>query len=220
MPQTGPELERPKRRFETYWKTRLLVAVSLALILCFIGALVGMYFAGVSAGKRTTEEAPPVITGRVLEDRLQAVQKLVSTEYYYTKMGSYEDRKDFHGWNIPFTTKRFIVSYDGIIRAGVDLSQVAVEVGENRVTVTLPQAAVLSHDISEESVKVFDESNNILNPIRVEDYTDFTQAQKEEMEKEAVANGLLDTAKANAVDAVAAFLALMPELEGYALTVK
>lgn len=220
MPQTGPELEKPKGLFQSYMKTRLLIGLGAAVVLCVVCALIGVYFAGMSAARKEAEKTSPVITGQLLEERLQTVQKLVSTEYYYTKMGSFEDQKHFHGWNIPFTTKRFIVAYDGVIRAGVDLSQVRVEVGTDRVTVTLPQAAVISHEISEDSIKVYDESNNLLNPIRIEDYTDFTQAQKREMEKEAVEGGLLDSAKGNAVDAVAAFLQLMPELEGYALTVK
>lgn len=218
MPQTGPELERPI--FQRYQKTRFLAGIILALVLCVICALVGMYFAGMSAAKNTAEEPLPTITGRVLEERLQAVQKLVSTEYYYTQMGSFEEQKDFYGWSIPFTTKRFIVSYDGVIKAGVDLSQAQVKVGEGRVTVTLPEAAVISHEIPEDSIKVMDESSNVLNPIRIEDYTGFTQEQKREMEKQAIENGLLDTAKEKAADAVSTFLFLLPELEGYTLTVE
>lgn len=220
MPQIGPELEEPKRRFQSYQKTRLLIAIVFAVMLCFICALVGMYFAGRASFQKVTDEPAPVISGRVLEERLQAVQKLVSTEYYYTQMGSFEEQKDFYGWNIPFTTKRFIVSYDGVIKAGVDLSQVKVEVEEGRVTVELPQAAIISHEIPEDSIKVLDESNNVLNPIRIEDYTDFTQAQKQEMEAQAIGNGLLEIAKGKAVDAVSTFLGFMPEMEGYVLTVK
>lgn len=218
MPQQGPELERPI--FQRYQKTRLLVGIIIALILCVICALVGMYFAGMSAGRMEPEAPMPAITGRMLEERLQAVQKLVSTEYYYTQMGSFEEQKDFYGWSIPFTTKRFIVSYDGVIKAGVDLSQAKVKVGESRVTVTLPEAAVISHEIPEDSIKVLDESSNVLNPIRIEDYTGFTQAQKQEMEKQAIANGLLDIAKEKAADAVSTFLFLLPELEGYTLIVE
>lgn len=220
MPQTGPELENPKKMFASYQKTRLIAGLSAAVILCFICALIGIYFAGRASFQKIPDEPAPVITGRVLEERLQAVQKLVSTEYYYTQMGSFEEQKDFYGWSIPFTTKRFIVSYNGVIKAGVDLSQVKVEVGEDRVTVTLPEAAVISHEIPEDSIKVLDESNNVLNPIRIEDYTDFTQTQKQEMEAQAIGNGLLEIARGKAVDAVTAFLGFIPELEGYALTVE
>ena len=219
MPQTGPELEKSKGLFKPYMKARLLIGLGAAAVLCAVCVLIGVYFAGMSAAKKIPDE-PPVISGRVLEERLQAVQKLVSTEYHYTQMGSFEDRKDFYGWNIPFTTKRFIVSFDGVIKAGVDLSQASVQVGEGRVTVTLPQAAVISHEIPEDSIKILDESSNVLNPIRIEDYTGFTQTQKQEMENQAVANGLLEMAKSNAVDAVSTFLQFLPELEGYTLTVK
>ena len=37
--------------------------------------------------------------------------------YYYTNMGRFENQVDFYGWKVPFTTKSFIVSYDGVIKA-------------------------------------------------------------------------------------------------------
>lgn len=219
MPQQGPELEKPKGLFASYMKARLLIGLGAAVVLCVVCVIIGVYFAGMSAAQKKPEAPLPPITGRVLQDHLQAVQKLVSTEYFYTQMGSFQDQKDFYGWNIPFTTKHFIVSFDGVIRAGVDLSQASIDIKEGQVTVTLPAAAVISHEIPEDSLMVLDESSNVLNPIRIEDYTTFTQTQKQEMEKQAVNNGLLETARANAVEAVSTFLQFLPELEGYTLTV-
>ena len=121
---------------------------------------------------------------------------------------------------VPFTTKRFIVSYDGVIKAGVDLAQAKARVRGNTVTVTLPGAAILSHEIPEDSIQVFDESSNVFNPIRIQDYTGFTKEEKAAVEKRAVESGLLDTAGEKARTAVKAFLGLLPELEGYTLTVE
>jgi len=202
-------------------RTKAVIALAALLVLC--AALAGSYLAGRSAASRQPEplpEPPPVLSGRVLEEQLQSVQTLMSVEYYYTSMGSFENQKDFYGWKIPFTTKRFIVSYDGVIQAGVDLAQAKVTVKDTAVTVTLPPAAILSHQIPEDSIQVFDESSNVFNPIRIEDYTGFTLAEKQAVEERAVENGLLNTAEEKAQDAVKAFLSLLPEMDGYNLTIQ
>lgn len=202
---------------------RAALCLALAFLLCLCAALAAAYFAGRSSAAAQPlpePEPPPVLSGRVLEEQLQTVQQLVSLEYYYTNMGSFENQKDFHGWKVPFTTKRFIVSYDGVIKAGVDLSRAKVTVLDRAVTVTLPKAAILSHEIPEESIQVFDESSNVFNPIRIQDYTGFTLEEKKAVEERAVENGLLAAAEEKAQDAVAAFLGLVPEMEGCTLTVQ
>ena len=129
---------------------------------------------------------------------------------------------DFYGWKVPFTTKSFIISYDGVIKAGVDLEEVSVEVdeGSKAVTVTLPESKILSHEIPEDSLEVFDESDNIFNRISIEVYAGFTKDQKDKMEQRAIDNGLLTSANEKARAAVTSFLSLLPEMEVYTLTVK
>lgn len=207
------ELERkPRLRL----RTKLLLTV-LALLL--VGGLVmAAFLCGLSRGGR---EAEPVITGDLLGEHLRSAQELVTVAYYYTSMGRFENQVDFYGWKVPFTAKSFIVSYDGVIKAGVDLSQVQVEVDEIRqaVTVRLPASRILSHEIPEDSIEVFDESDNLFNRITIEDYTGFTLDQKKAMEQRAEDNGLLTSADEKARAAVESLLTLMPGMESYTLTV-
>lgn len=201
--------------------TKLIAAA--ALLAAFALAMAGMYLAGARAGAQPPEEEEPpriVITSDLVEEKLQTVQKLSTVEYFYTNVASFEDQMDFYGWRVPFTTKSFIVSYNGIIHAGVDLAGTRVEVTDTAITVTLPPAAILSHEIPEDSIEVFDESRNIFNPIKIEDYTGFTKAQKELVEERAVVSGLLDTADQKARTALEALLGAMPGIEGYRLTVR
>ncbi len=121
---------------------------------------------------------------------------------------------------MPFTTKSFIISYDGIIKAGVDLSAVQIEVSETAVTVTLPAAAVLSHEIPEKSIEVFDESRNLFNPIKIEDYTSFAASEKQATETRAIENGLLTSADEKACASVESLLKLLPGMDAYTLTVR
>ena len=208
------ELERkPRLRL----RTKLLLTV-LALLL--VGGLVmAAFLCGLSRGGR---EAEPVITGDLLGEHLRSAQELVTVAYYYTSMGRFENQVDFYGWKVPFTAKSFIVSYDGVIKAGVDLSQVQVEVDEIRqaVTVRLPGSRILSHEIPEDSIEVFDESDNLFNRITIEDYTGFTLDQKKAMEQRAEDNGLLTSADEKARTAVESLLTLMPGMESYTLTVE
>ncbi len=212
MPKTEKDrAPRPPRRMRL--KTKLI----LVLLLCAVVA--GAFFLGAVTGGRESE---PVITSDLLSQELLGVQELVSVEYHYTNMGKFENQVDFYGWKVPFTTKSFLISYDGVVKAGVDLSAADVKVNEaaKTVTVTLPEGAIVSHEIPEDSIQVFDETKNIFNPITIEDYTSFTQDQKASVEEEAVANGLLDSAKEKAQVAVESLLGMVPGMEAYTLTVK
>ncbi len=191
-------------------KHLLLKFAAVCIVLC------GMFLFGVRVAGR---EKAPEITSDLLGEQLRTVQELVSVEYHYTNMGKFENQVDFYGWKVPFTTKSFLVSYDGEIKAGVDLSGAVVEVDGETVKVTLPAAEILSHEIPEDSIEVFDESHNIFNPIKIKDYTGFTQSEKLAVEQRAEENGLLSAADEKARAAVESLLTLLPGMDGYALTV-
>ena len=127
---------------------------------------------------------------------------------------------DFYGWKVPFTTKSFIVAYDGLIKAGVDLSGVEVQVQGEKIAVSLPAPVILSHEIDEKSIEVFDQTHNIFNPIEITDYTGFTADQKSAIEDKAVENGLLTAAAQRAEEAVKGLLSALPELDGYTVSVE
>ena len=194
---------------------KILLILLTLLLIC--GAVLAAFLCGL---RQASQAAEPQITGDLLASRLRSVQELVTVSYYYTNMGRFENQVDFYGWKVPFTTKSFIVSYDGVIKAGVDLEQLQVSIGGGEVTVTLPESRIISHEIPEDSLEVFDESDNLFNHITIEDYTAFTRDQKSAMEQRAVDGGLLDRANQEARTAVDSLLRIMPGLEEYTLTVK
>lgn len=198
---------------------RLRLKTALTLVAALVAVVLAAFFLGAAWSGR---ETPPVITSDLLGEQLRSAQELVSVEYYYTNMGKFENQVDFYGWKVPFTTKSFIVSYDGVIKAGVDLTDLQVEVSAaaHTVTVTLPESRILSHEIPEDSIEVFDETHNIFNPITIRDYTGFTRDQKAAVEQKAVENGLLTGATEKARAAVSSFLALLPGMDAYTLTIQ
>ena len=211
--EAGLEIAPKKMRL----KTKLLIGAAALAVLCTAALAAFLY--GMAAGSREEE---PVVTSDLLGEQLRSAQELVTVAYYYTNMGRFENQVHFYGWEGPFTTKSFIISYDGVIKAGVDLTAVSVQVDEAAKTVagTLPESRILSHEIPEDSLEVFDENDNIFNPITIEDYAGFTKDQKEAMELRAAENGLLTSAEEKARTTVESFLRLLPEMEAYTLTIQ
>ena len=199
---------------------RLRTKLAICFVLC--AAAAAALFGAFLLGASRTGESEPVITSDMLGEHLRTVQQLVTVEYHYTNMGTFEDQKDFYGWKVPFTTKSFIVSYDGIIKAGVDMEHVSVSLNEasKTVAIQLPSSGIISHEILEDSIELFDESQNIFNPISISDYTGFTADQKTVMEQKAAGRGLLSSADEKACAAVKSFLSLLPEMDEYTITVE
>lgn len=193
---------------------RALKYLLAGIVLCAAVGLLGFFL-----GRREAREPEePEIAAVVLEHRLAEVRELVTTSYHYTNMAQFESSGTFYGVKIPFTTKRFILTYDGEIKAGVDLSKATLDVSGLSVRVRLPEAEILSHELDKESVELFDERTSIFNPFTIEDFTAFQAEQKAAVEQKAIAQGLLEEAEASAQKTVR--LLLEPILpEGASLTI-
>lgn len=138
----------------------------------------------------------------LITSEIQDIGELATIEYLYTDAGKFEDAATVFGKEIPFsfTTKSFIAKWDGIIKAGVNVEEITVEVNDpdKEIIVHLPEAKILSHEIDEESIQTLDEKNGLFNAIKVDDIREFDAISKEAMEQRAIENGLLDKAYENA----------------------
>ena len=158
--------------------------------------------------QETVVEKDAVVSGETIEAGLNDIGKLCTAEYYFTHVTDYESSKQFHGFNIPLTKARFIFSYDGSILAGVDFEQVEVTKDDETKTieVKLPEVETISTSIDPDSFRLYDESNNIFNPISVTDVTDSYAALIEDEEQKAIGNGLYERAEKNAAMLIESFL--------------
>ena len=171
---------------------KLIIFGVILAIVCFA---VGFFSGG-------REEKLPVLSSITMENQLQQISQLATIRYSYTNMGQFENSNEFYGIKLPFTTKSFIVAYDGTITAGVDLTQAKVTVTDQKVTIALPAPQILSHEVDPNSLEVFDETTSIFNPITIEDYTGFQADQQGVMEEKAIQGGLLTQAKDQAEAAI------------------
>lgn len=187
--------------------SRLVKTLCLGAVLC---ALVGgLCFFG---GRRSALHEETELSSVVVEQQLTDIRELATVTYAYTNMGQFENSNDFYGMKIPFTKKSFLLTYDGVIKAGVDLGSAEVKVKGNKVTITLPETKILSHQILKDSVEVFDEKDSIFNPFTIQDFTSFQKDQEQAMERKAQERGLLEEAQKRAVSSIRQMLeSTLPE---------
>jgi hypothetical protein len=150
------------------------------------------------------EVATKTVSLDLIQSSIKDIGELATVEYLYTDAGKYENPKQLFGKDIPFTTKSFIAKWDGTIKAGVDIEQVVVEINDEKklITIHLPKAEILSHEIDENSIETLDEQDGLFNPVNVDDVRAFDKASKLAMEERAIGLGLLDNATENAKDII------------------
>lgn len=138
----------------------------------------------------------------LIKSEIKDIGELATIEYMYTDAGKFEDPKQLFGKDIPFsfTTKSFIAKWDGIIKAGVNVDEIIVEINDanKEIVVHMPKAEILSHEIDNDSIETLDQKDGLFNSVKVEDVREFDAISKDEMEERAIENGILDKADENA----------------------
>lgn len=213
-------------------KTLILVVTLIAITVIGIGAL-GIYVHKTTAAQKDQEYAniikeledriaalinhpvviepvTPEVDLAIIDSKLQAIGELATMEYLYTDANRFTDAKKFLGINI--STKSFVVKWDGIIKAGIDIDKISYTLDKDNhiITVYLPAPRILSHEILEETVVTLDEKSGLFNPIKVEDVNTLYSVSKVAMEKRAKENGLMVKSRENAELLISSLLFSVP----------
>ena len=136
------------------------------------------------------------ITSTALTQKIRDINELAVSEYDYTKSrGEFSNSLKFNGWTVPLTQKSFLITYEGKLKAGVHLSDVQIEKTDNKIIVKTSAVKILSNEIDENSIKVYDETKNIFNQISITDYKTFRKGTEGESRKEAIKNKFIEKTK-------------------------
>lgn len=195
-------------------------AMVMVVLILFIALGFFCYSKGIKKAQAQYEASKPQITAVALKQQIMDINELSTVEYNYTTMGQFKDSADFYGLKIPLTTKGFIVSYDGVIKAGVDLAKAEIDIKETVITVALPKAKILAHQVDEESFQIYDEKSGLFNRISLQDYTRFQLEQKQTMEDKAIENGILEKAYDNAKTTVKNIIQMSARNKDYTIVIK
>ena len=102
-----------------------------------------------------------------------------------------------------------------VVKAGLDFTAVTWSAEDHTVTVKLPEIKVLSCELDLDSFRVYHEAESIFTPITLEDNNEAMAALKQSAQDNAIANGLLDNARANAEAILRSFFAQEYDLKEY-----
>lgn len=185
-----------------------ILFILVFILIAFIG---GMFFAN--------KQTQPEITSTLIQNRIEQASDLVTTKYHYTKVGKFENSLNLNGWSIPLTNKYFILTFEGEIQLGTDLSKANVEINDSTILITVDKPVVISNSIDESSIEVYDETKNIFNPISVSDYKAFALEQKDKALSEAKEKGLMQTAQENTKKSIKQIISIIPDTDDYNIEV-
>ena len=148
------------------------------------------------------------ISGETIRSSMANIGKLCTAEYNYTHVEHVDSSREIKGFKIPFTTSMFIYSYDGTITAGIDFTKIQIDKNDTIkvITVILPEFEIISSEVHHDSFQLYDEKNNIFNPISVADVADSLVDLENSEKEKAIGEGLLDKARENAITLVENFM--------------
>lgn len=147
-------------------------------------SLIGCSVTSQSNQEQADKKAEPLNLGQ-----LKSVCELATLECYYHNTAKSSTDKKVLFWN---TNKKLWMEYSGIVKIGIDISRLDLDISGQVVTITLPEAKVISCKVDDASLSedtFYTEQTGFgADQITAQDQTDaFAKAQQtmlEEVEKD------------------------------------
>lgn len=205
--------EKKQKKQDSLWKIKVgskLKGIALVIVSVLLILSLSANFFGKSENK---------VTGKLIGNSLSEISELATLAYDYTWVDEFSDSLKFIEIDVPFTKKYFIGAFDGTIKYGVDLRQIKEPVihdKEKVITIEMPEIIQLSHEIDYDSLRYYDEKNNIFNPIKVEDGDKFKQVNMENAENAAINRGIIHEVRDYTTNVIESFIhSLYPDYAEY-----
>lgn len=184
-----------------YWLSLKVVKIILIIIVIALLILgIGKFY---STKSKTTKIG--------FED----IGELATQSARTTEISTIEGSRDLFGVEIPFTQSKYIFSYDVEIKAGFDFTQIEWSLNDHTIEVKLPEAKILSSELDLDSFEVYLEDESIFREITLDETNEAKQELMKTAEEDAIANGLLDNAGANAETILTGFFAGVYDMDEY-----
>ena len=132
----------------------------------------------------------PALSAEKLTEQLVACSDLTAAEIIYNGVVRFEED------GIPLINENsFLMMYSARVKAGIDVSQVKINVTSNKVVVTLPEVVVQDLIIDTDTLEFYDVSTSLFNPTQQSDVVVAVNYAKDDVRKNADIPGLLAKAK-------------------------
>lgn len=209
---------RQKRSFYRFYKNSFIV-VFLAIMMIFIGAIIGIGTWSHFTATKANEEKGSFV------EQVKQLSSLATAEAYVKAVIEKEDNEIFGKeikMNIPGTKRHILLIVPGTVIAGIDLEKIsedAIEVQEEekRVTITLPKGELIhAPSLHFDDVQTFSVEGVFRSEVDWEEGYELAEEAKQLIEKEAIAQGLLEKAEENAEKVLKEFFSQL----GYKATIQ
>lgn len=175
-----------KERGSIWLGLKLKIVIVIMVVLIVAAGVVGFKICTVMY-----EKQQPQITTTYISGKIDSVSELTTAQMEYKGLVVYSDG------NIPFLTQKgFSMIYTAKIRAGVDVSQIQIQVTDEQVIITVPDAVIQSVDVDPNSIEFYDEKYALFNWSDKEDVVDTLSVAKEDATANANATELIENANA------------------------
>jgi len=200
-----------KNKFTDYcerhsFKPKSLLSFVAILLVVVIGL-------GLLSFQRTKFFSKPTALG------LKDIGELATQAGYFTTVQTIDKSRNLFNIVIPGTQSRYVYSYDGTIKAGIDFSDIGLEVNDEKhvITVHFPEFRILSTEIDEDSFILYNDGANPFTTLHLEDVDKANAKLKKAAQESAIKNGIFENARTNAEVLVRGFLASIYDLNVYSV---
>jgi len=166
-------------------KTILILALTVALL-----AVSTTWFIAAQLESRTERSVVGVM------EKIKSISELNTVEMYFSEVIDFKNAKYFRDLEIPFTQKSFLFTVKAKVKAGVDLMKLSekdVTIDKTTIKLVLPKPEITSKEILE--YKAYDENDGLFNEVTNEDTLQALQAFQDDLQKQAIENGILKEAE-------------------------
>ena len=191
---------------------RRMIILVAAMLVAAAAAIIA-YNAAVNSRGPEVEAISVNLSGSVND-----IGQLVTAEYGYTMaQTANKPHTEVAGFKIPFTDSKVIYSYEGLIKAGVDFSQIVIDVDDTakKVKITLPEPQIMSSEVDRDSLIVYDEKYSPFNVFTFEDMSLSVAELQKAAEENALSKGLMERAAENAKTLLTSTVGNFYDLEEY-----
>ena len=133
-----------------------------------------------------------------IREEVRKISEYTAYEFDYTEVIHFSSKNEFYGIEIPLTGNNFIATIDGKINIGIDGEKITFTEESNsegsvtKVKLLVPHSEILDNYTIQDSLQIYDETNNIFNPVKIEDYKKLIVEAEEKEEKKVLDSDMID----------------------------
>jgi len=207
---------------------RIILPIILSVVIAGLLVVIGLLLRGKKPDFKVLPEIgqKSEVSAHTTIKEVLPIGEYASLAYHYTSVVKDINTKDIKGWTIPFTTRKYIFTFDGKIKLGIDGSQIRIEevlqdednaeTAESMpvIRIYLPPIKILSHEIIDNSIEIFEQSQTIFNEIKIADAFSVTADRKRELEEKVMSGSVVKEAELSAEQQFGALLESLPGIKG------